>query len=242
MQKARNKGRVKGTKIDRLFSSEDIALQLFDSVSQHSMPGQPATPDQVLPFQNALSLHSSDAAALWPVDSKDMSASPAKLSQPAEQHTGTFSTPSDKLQKPKPSRKRQHTKAANSRKRRLADMYPEQHQGEMPQMSIDHHQRSKAAPHRLQPETRECQDGPRNAAGRLGNQAQTSAHDAAQTEISQSAEDDVMHCCDSMASALAPLMQAHVRSKPGLPAEVTDDSEALSNSASDKVHPSLKVP
>ena len=65
--------------------------------------------------------------------------------------------------------------------------------------------------------------------------AADTADTGALTEISQSAEGNEGHCCDSMASALAPLMKAHVRSKPELPAEVTDDSEAPSKSSSDKV-------
>ena len=227
-----------GTKMDRVFSSEVIALQLVDSASQHSRPGQPATPEQVLPFLNAVSLHSSDAAALWRADSRDISASPSKPLQPAGRLQGAPSNPSAQAKEPMLSRELQRAQSAKARQLQLADTYHRQQQNGRAQRNAQSRQRLSAvmdASAGLQHETLDCLGDRHPPASRIEENLQASESSAAQTEISQSEDEEGMHCCDSMASALAPLMRAHVRSKPALPAEVTDDSEDLSNSASDKV-------
>ena len=239
MKRAHSRCEVTGIKMDRVLSSEVIALQHVNSASQHSRPGQPATPEQVLPFLNAASLQSYDAAALWCIGSRDLSASPSEPLQPAKQLQGAFSTPSGHAQEPRLGQQPQHAQSANPWIAQLADMCPDQQLRGTPQMVGQGHSRLAAAfgaPSGLQHEAHHHQGGDSHPAGRLAEGLQAaSEHLTAQTEISQSAEDEVMHCCDSIASALAPLVQAHVRSKPGLPAEVTDDSEELSNSASEKV-------
>ena len=222
-----------GTRMDRVFSSEVIAL-LVDSASQHSRPGQPATPEQVLPFLNAASLHSSDAAALWRADSRDMSASQSKPPQPTGQLQEALRDHSGQPKQPMLSRELQHAQSAKEWQVQGVDTCPEQEQTGVLQSNVQSRKRLSAvidASARLQ----DCLGDLSHPASRITEQLQASEHSAARTEISQSADDEGMHCCDSMASALAPLMRAHVRSKPALPAEVTDDSEDLSNSASDKV-------
>ena len=239
MKRAHSKCTATSIKMDRVLSSEVIALQHVDSASQHSRPGQPATPDQVLPFLNAASLQSYDAAALWCIGSRNLSASPSKPLHQPEALEGAFSTPSGHAEEPKLSREPQHAQSANQWIAQLADMCPDRQLRGTAQ-KVGHIRLpapSGAQPGLQQEEAHHHQGGHLHSAGRLTEGLQASEHSAAQTEISQSAEDEVMHCCDSIASALAPLVQAHVRSKPGLPAEVTDDSEDLSNSASEKVWP-----
>lgn len=240
MKTAHNRIAEMGATMDRVFSSEAIALQLVDSASLHSRPGQPATPEQVLPFLNAASLHSSDAAALWRVNSRDMSASPSKA---ARQLPGPFSTPSGQAKELRLNAEQQHAQSAHAWQRQSAAMCPNQQLREASQRQDNSHGRLSPASGGalcLQQETQHPQDGDQHPARRLSEHLQASERSAAQTEASQSADDELMHCCDSMASALAPPLLAHVRSKPALPAEVTDDSEDLSNSASEKVRPSLR--
>ena len=230
------------TTMDRVFSSEAIALQLLESASLHSRPGQPATPDQVLPFLNAASLHSSDAAALWRVDSRDLSASPSKPQQPASHLQGPFSTPSGQAKELRLSSEQQHAHWAHAWKPQSAATCATQQLPETAQRQDKSHRRLSLANGGalcLQQQMQHHQGGGQHPAGRLAEDLQASEHSAAQTAISQSANEEAMHCCDSMASALELPVLAHVRSKPALPAEVTDDSEDLSNSASEKVRPSL---
>lgn len=232
MQTASGAMAEEGTKLNRATSSIEVALQLPDSASQQSRPGQPATPDQIQPCHDA-SRHSS-AAALWPVDSQELSASALK---PSRQCAGAFVTPTNKLKKPKASRKGRGTKAANPRKRKLADTYTTQPEGDKRSKksspALDNQAQAAPEKHSVTSLRAAGSHAPDAAA------ASDREHATALTEISQSAEEEAAQCCDSIASALAPLMRAHVRSKPGLPAEVTDDSETHSNSASDKVclHP-----
>ena len=206
--------------LDRLPSSE---LGIGDSISQQSRPGQPPTPDQILPFHHATSLHSS-AAGRWPVDSLEVSASPAKSSQHNEQHPRAAGNRKQAITRPN----RGAAEAARPCKGKTADLETTQRISNLGPASPDIHP------------SRAVHSRPQAAAARqeasmapAGDTADTLAGDV--TEISQSAGEGEGHCCDSMASALAPLMQAHVRSKPELPAEVTDDSEAPSKSSSDKV-------
>ena len=216
--------------LDRALSSEAIALQLAESISQHSRPGQPATPDQVLPFLNAASLHSSEAAALWRDASRDLSASPGEAPPPEEQlhraSTSPDQAPETNLIRGQQWRKRLTDMCTDTQVRGTSHRIG-QRDG---RLSV-----AAAASLRLQPDMQNGRGCKAHATGTFTEDLQASEHSAAQTEISQSAEDNAMHCSDSMASAMAPLMQRHVRSKPALPAEVTDDSENLSNSASDKV-------
>ena len=219
-----------GTKLNRAMSSNEVALQLPDSTSQQSRPGQPATPDQIQPCHDA-SRHSS-AAALWPVDSQELSASGPK---PSRQCAEAFVTPTNKLKKPKASLKGHGTKAAKPRKRKLADTYTTQPEGDKRSKNaspaLDNHRQAAPDKHPVTSLLAAVSQAPEAAAASEGRE-----HATELTEISQSAE-EAAQCCDSIASALAPLMRAHVRSKPGLPAEFTGDSEAHSNSASDKVCP-----
>lgn len=204
--------------LDRLPSSE---LGVGNSISQQSRPGQPPTPDQVLPYHHATSLHSS-AGARWPVDCLGVSASPAKSSQHNEQHPRA----AGRCKQPIARHRRGTAKAAC--KKKTADTETTQHHSNLGPASPDIHP------------SRAVHSRPLSTAAKQKASMAPAADTAdtlagALTEISQSAEDNGGHCCDSMASALAPLMKAHVRSKPRLPAEVTDDSEEPSKSSSDKV-------
>ena len=206
--------------LDRLPSSE---LGVGDSISQQSRPGQPPTPDQILPFHHATSLHSS-AGGRWPVDSLEVSASPAKSSQHNEQQPRAAGKRKQPITRPNQGT----AAAARPCKRRTADLKTTPRLSNLGPASPDIHP-SRAVHSRPQAAADKQEDSMAPAADTVDTLA------GAVTEISQSAADDGGHCCDSMASALAPLMQAHVRSKPALPAEVTDDSEAPSKSSSDKV-------
>ena len=222
-----------GTKLNRAMSSNEVALQLPDSTSQQSRPGQPATPDQIQPSHDAS--RRSSAAALWPVDSQELSASGLK---PSRQCAAAFLTPTNKLKKPKASLKGRGTKAAKPRKRKLVDTYTTLPEGNKrsknASLALDNQRQAAPEKHPVTSPLAAVSQAPEAAAASEGREQAT-----ALTEISQSAEEEAAQCCDSIASALAPLMRAHVRSKPGLPAEFTGDSEAYSNSASDKVwlHP-----
>lgn len=221
--------------LDSVLSAEDLHLQLLDSASQQSRPGQPATPDQILPFLNATSLHSSAAARCWASDSRELSAFPQLLSpQQPWQHPGTSSTAAGKAEEPAHPRERLCASTACPRKRLLAEINSSQHLSKAAGGTKHATAGLRAQQHAA---SEKAQGGTLQAACRIEEEAQASGLDAAQTDAS--AEDDArVHRCDSYASALAPLMRAHVRSKPPPPAEVTDDSEALSNSSSDKVcHP-----